>query len=54
MNEKLFRKIITGVLLLAAIVFLICCIVFGDTQLLIAIVCVLVTAVTFYSEMTKK
>jgi len=54
MSTKLYRKIIMGLLLLAAVVFLIVTALTGDQQLLIAILCVLVTSVLFVQELKKK
>ena len=54
MKETTYRKIIAGLLLLVAVVFLICCIYMADTRIFIAIGCVLVTGISFYKEMQKK
>ena len=54
MKETTYRKIIAALLLLAAIVFLVCCIYMADTRIFIAIGCLVVTGINFYKEMQKK
>ncbi len=53
-TTKAYKKICAVLLLLVAIVFLVYCVFTGDSQLIIAILCVIVSASVVYNQFRKK